>query len=115
MVEKECLAIHWAVDSLHYYLLRCPFTLYSDHALLQWPYRIKDANARINQWYLPLQPFKFKVAHRLGCRYWQPISSPAVGSGGSAREAGTLMMLCYHASYFTNTRTWRKERAELET
>ncbi|XP_064205608.1 uncharacterized protein LOC135262523 [Anguilla rostrata] len=31
-VEKECLAIRWAVGALRYYLLGRPFTLCSDHA-----------------------------------------------------------------------------------
>ncbi|XP_034086009.1 uncharacterized protein LOC117555269 [Gymnodraco acuticeps] len=65
-VEKECLAIQWAVGALRYYLLGRPFILWSDHAPLQWLHRMKDANARITQWYLPLQPFNFKVIHRPG-------------------------------------------------
>ena len=65
-VEKECLAIRWAVGSLRYYLLGRPFTLCSDHAPLQWLHRMKDTNARITWWYLALQPFNFKVVHRPG-------------------------------------------------
>ena len=57
-VERECLAIRWAVGALRYYLLGRPFTLCSDHAPLQWLHRMKDATA--------LQPFKFKVGHRPG-------------------------------------------------
>ncbi|XP_034446667.1 uncharacterized protein LOC117764737 [Hippoglossus hippoglossus] len=67
-IEKECLAIRWAVDTLRYYLLGRPFTLCSDHAPLQWLHRMKDANARITRWYLALQPFKFKVIHRPGAQ-----------------------------------------------
>lgn len=40
MVEKECLAIQWAVGALRYYLLGCSFTFWLDHALLQWLHRI---------------------------------------------------------------------------
>ncbi|XP_067236718.1 uncharacterized protein [Chanodichthys erythropterus] len=60
-VEKECLAIRWAVLTLRYYLLGREFTLCSDHAPLQWLHRMKDTNARITCWYLALQPFKFKT------------------------------------------------------
>ncbi|KAM9360126.1 uncharacterized protein ABDE67_000748 [Symphorus nematophorus] len=67
-VEKECLAIRWAVDALRYYLLGRPFTLCSDHAPLQWLHRMKDTNARITRWYLALQPFKFTVVHRPGAQ-----------------------------------------------
>ncbi len=61
-MEKECLAIRWAVLTLRYYLLGWEFTLCSDHAPLQWLHCMKD----ITRWYLALQPFKFKVVHRPG-------------------------------------------------
>ncbi|XP_051954641.1 ankyrin repeat and SOCS box protein 2 isoform X2 [Xyrauchen texanus] len=67
-IEKECLAIKWAVLTLRYYLLRWAFTLCFDHAPLQWLHRMKDANARITHWYLALQPFKFGVVHRPGAQ-----------------------------------------------
>ena len=67
-VEKECLAIRWAVGSLRYYLLGRSFTLCSDHAPLQWLHRMKDTNTRITRWYLALQPFNFKVIHRPGAQ-----------------------------------------------
>ncbi|XP_067248999.1 NACHT, LRR and PYD domains-containing protein 3-like isoform X2 [Chanodichthys erythropterus] len=54
-VEKECLAIRWAVLTLRYYLLGREFTLCSDHAPLQWLHRMKDTNARIT--HLMLQKF----------------------------------------------------------
>lgn len=62
-VEKQCLAIWWAGDSLCYYLLGHLFTLWSYHAPLQ-----RDANARITWWHLALQPFKFKVVQRPGAQ-----------------------------------------------
>ncbi len=67
-VEKECLAIRWAVLTLRYYLLGRESTLCSDHVPLQWLHRMKDTNARITRWYLALQPFKFKVVHRPGAQ-----------------------------------------------
>ncbi|XP_060790702.1 uncharacterized protein LOC132894634 [Neoarius graeffei] len=67
-IEKECLAIKWAVLALRYYLLGRPFTLCSDHAPLQWLHRMKDANAQITRWYLALQLFNFKVVHRPGAQ-----------------------------------------------
>ncbi len=81
-IEKECLAIRWAVLTLRYYLLGQEFTLCSDHAPLQWLHRMKDTNARITWWYLALQPFKFKVIHRLGVRM-----AVAMGGGAAGRRA----------------------------
>ncbi len=65
-VEKEALAVKWAVLELKYYLLGRKFTLITDHAPLQWMARAKDTNACVTQWFLALQDFHFDVRHRAG-------------------------------------------------
>ncbi|KAI2646137.1 Retrovirus-related Pol polyprotein from transposon 17.6 [Labeo rohita] len=65
-VEKEALAIKWAVLELRYYLLGRKFTLVTDHAPLQWMARAKDTNARVTRWFLALQDFHFEARHRAG-------------------------------------------------
>uniref|UniRef100_A0A8C2BR64 Gypsy retrotransposon integrase-like protein 1 n=1 Tax=Cyprinus carpio TaxID=7962 RepID=A0A8C2BR64_CYPCA len=87
-IEKECLAIRWAVLTLRYYLLGREFTLCSDHAPLQWLHRMKDTNARITRWYLALQPFKFKVIHRPGVQMAVADFLSRYG-GGACRPDGS--------------------------
>ncbi len=87
-IEKECLAIRWAVLTLRYYLLGREFTLCSDHAPLQWLHRMKDTNARITRWYLALQPFKFKVIHRPGTQMTVADFLSRNGGGGGCRPGG---------------------------
>ncbi|KAL0173009.1 hypothetical protein M9458_033320, partial [Cirrhinus mrigala] len=65
-VEKEALAVKWAVLELKYYLLGRQFTLLTDHAPLQWMARAKETNARVTRWFLALQDFHFEVRHRAG-------------------------------------------------
>ncbi|KAI2665215.1 Retrovirus-related Pol polyprotein from transposon 17.6 [Labeo rohita] len=65
-VEKEALAVKWAVLELKYYLLGRRFTLLTDHAPLQWMARAKETNARVTRWFLALQDFHFEVRHRAG-------------------------------------------------
>lgn len=65
-VEKECLAMKWAIDALRYYLLGRHFYLETDHRALQWLHRMKDANMRVAGWYLALQPYSFTVRYRSG-------------------------------------------------
>uniref|UniRef100_A0A3B3HGA7 ribonuclease H n=1 Tax=Oryzias latipes TaxID=8090 RepID=A0A3B3HGA7_ORYLA len=62
-VEKETLAIKWALDSLRYYLLGREFILETDHKALQWLNKMKDSNGRITRWYLSMQPFCFTIRH----------------------------------------------------
>lgn len=66
VVEKECLAVKWALDSFKYYLLGRRFTLETDHRALTWLGRMKDTNARITRWFLSMQPFVFDVVYRKG-------------------------------------------------
>ena len=65
-IEKECLAMKWALDSLRYYLLGREFDLDTDHRALTWIQSMKDRNARVTRWYLALQPFRFNIRHKAG-------------------------------------------------
>uniref|UniRef100_A0A3Q1EX45 Gypsy retrotransposon integrase-like protein 1 n=2 Tax=Acanthochromis polyacanthus TaxID=80966 RepID=A0A3Q1EX45_9TELE len=66
VVEKEGLAIKWALESLRYYLLGREFDLETDHRALTWIHSMKDHNSRLTRWYLSLQPFRFAVRYRKG-------------------------------------------------
>ena len=66
VVELECLAVKWALDTFKYYLLGREFTLETDHRALQWLGKMKDSNARVTRWFLSLQPFRFEVKYRAG-------------------------------------------------
>ncbi|XP_073784003.1 uncharacterized protein [Danio rerio] len=68
-VEKEALAIKWAILELRYYLLGRKFTLVTDHAPLQWMATAKNNNARVTRWFLSLQDFNFDVQHRAGASH----------------------------------------------
>ncbi|XP_061913606.1 uncharacterized protein LOC133656778 [Entelurus aequoreus] len=81
-VERECLAIRWAVGALRYYLLGRSFSLCSDHKPLQWLQRMKDANARITRWYLALQPYNFRLIHRPGVQMAVADFLSLTGGGG---------------------------------
>ena len=65
-VEKEALAVKWAIHHLRYYLWGREFTLFTDHAPLKWMAMNKDKNDRITRWFLELQDYRFKVEHKPG-------------------------------------------------
>ena len=55
IVEKECLAVKWALDTLKNYLLGRKFTLITDHAPLVWMARGKDTIDSVTRWFLSLR------------------------------------------------------------
>ena len=60
-IEKECLAIVWALKRFHVYLYGQMFTVETDHKPLSWLNRMKDTNARLTRWALQIQPYRFKL------------------------------------------------------
>lgn len=51
-IEREALAVKWALNTLKYYLLGTPFQLVTDHTPLTWLNWMKDSNARLTRWCL---------------------------------------------------------------
>lgn len=60
-MEKECLAIVWAVKKFNIYLYGKEFTLQTDHQPLIYLNRAKYENGRIMRWALFLQMYQFVV------------------------------------------------------
>ena len=65
-VEKEGLAVKWAILKFAPYLLGRTFTLVTDHRPLSWIAHHSSANARVARWAIALQPFSFTVKYRPG-------------------------------------------------
>jgi hypothetical protein len=65
-IEKECLAIVWALRTLDVYLFGRSFTVQTDHNPIRWLNDFKGKNQRLLRWSLTLQDYKFQVAHRKG-------------------------------------------------
>ncbi|XP_078515987.1 uncharacterized protein LOC144781172 [Lissotriton helveticus] len=93
VVEKEALAIKWAVESLRYYLEGREFTIYTDHAPLEWMARNKGHNDRVLRWFLSLQPYRFTTVHRKGVDQGNadylsrhPLSNPRTRRTARGRE-----------------------------
>ena len=61
VIEKECLAIVWAIQKFQNYLYGKEFTLETDHQPLVYLNKSKVANARLMRWALALQPFKIRL------------------------------------------------------
>ncbi|XP_075141564.1 uncharacterized protein LOC142217269 [Leptodactylus fuscus] len=65
-VEKECLAIVWALQHLQPYLYGRHFTVVTDHNPLTWIKRVAGQNGRLLRWSLVLQQYNYDIRHKPG-------------------------------------------------
>ena len=60
-IERECLALVWAVKRLHVFLYGREFVLQTDHQPLRYLDRTKYENDRVMRWALTLQLYRFTL------------------------------------------------------
>ena len=60
-IEKECLAVVWAIKKYLQYLYGAEFTLQTDHQPLVYINQAKYENGRVMRWAMYLQNFKIRV------------------------------------------------------
>ena len=60
-IERECLAVVWAVQKFEAFLYGREFVLEVDHEPLRAVRRGKLTNGRVLRWALTLQPFRYRV------------------------------------------------------
>jgi len=61
VIERECLAIVWAVGKLSRYLFGCQFTIQTDHKPLEFLSRGRSTSGRLSRWALILQQFNYII------------------------------------------------------
>ena len=66
VIEKELLAMVFAVRKFHPHLYGSRFTIITDHNPLQYALKIKDPTSRIARWVLALQEYSFTVQYKPG-------------------------------------------------
>ena len=68
-IEKECLAVVWAVRKFRHYLIGARFTLKTDHKPLEWLESARTSRAhsqRLERWSLELRAYEFDVIYKPG-------------------------------------------------
>lgn len=60
-VEKECLAIVWAIQKFQKYLYGQKFLLETDHSPLVYLNKSKVTNPGLMRWALSVQPYRFRI------------------------------------------------------
>ena len=65
-IEKELLAVIFAIDKFRSYLVGTKVIVYTDHATLKYLLTKKDAKPRLIRWILLLQEFELEIKDKKG-------------------------------------------------
>lgn len=65
-IERELLAVVWAVKHFKPYLYGKKFTIYTDHRPLAWLYSLKEPNSKLTNWRLRLEEYNFEIKYKKG-------------------------------------------------
>ena len=65
-MERECLAVVWAIQKFRAYLEGYHFTVITGHSSLRWLHNLKNPNGRLARWALSLLEYDFEIVHRKG-------------------------------------------------
>ena len=65
VIQRECLAIVWAMKQFRHYLLGRTFQLMTDHTPLQW-LAAQKMDGLLCRWALAIQEFSFEIVYRKG-------------------------------------------------
>ena len=63
VIQRECLAIIFALKQFRHYLLGCKFSLLTDHVPLQW-LSSQKMEGLLARWALAFQEYDFTIVHR---------------------------------------------------
>lgn len=79
-VQKEALAVVWAIKTLRPYLERTRFVVRSDQASLSWIFKsVSVDNAKLSRFRLKVGEHDFVVKHYPGKqKTWSPTASPEI-------------------------------------
>ena len=65
-IEKELLAIIYAVKTFRPYIYGRKFLIYTDHRPLVWLWKLKEPNSKLLRWKLRLEEYDFEVIYKKG-------------------------------------------------
>lgn len=65
LIQRECLAIIFALKQFRYYLLGRPFILFTDHAPLQW-LSSQKMEGLLSRWALVMQEYDMQIKYQKG-------------------------------------------------
>ena len=65
-IEKELLAVIFAVEHFRPYLYGQQFTLVTDHRPLVWLHNVRDPTSRLMRWRIKLNEYDYEIVYKPG-------------------------------------------------
>ena len=66
ITEQECLAVKWAINYFHQYLISKKFRVITDHSALKTLMTTQIPKGRRARWIMDLENYDFIIEHRAG-------------------------------------------------
>ena len=102
IIEKELLAVVYALEKFWSYILGSKIVIYTDHAALKYLLSKKETKPRLIRWVLLLQEFDLKIKDKKGSKnsvadYLSHLHSPSVGDIDDSFLDEYLLAISSHA------------------
>ena len=69
-IEKEFLAVVFALEKFRSYIVGSPVTIFTDHAALKYLLSKQDTKPRLTRWILLCQEFNLTIKDKRGSKMW---------------------------------------------
>ncbi|CAH2087564.1 unnamed protein product [Euphydryas editha] len=114
-IERECLAIVWAIKHFRPYLYGRKFIIYTDHKPLAWLDSYKDTSSKFTRWRLRLQDFDYEIIYKKGNQNSNAdaLSRIKVNATNSDNEGHSMVVNVDNEKLTTKQRTERNDSSTL--
>lgn len=108
-IERECLAIIWAVKHFRPYLYGRKFIIYTDHKPLSWLEAQQDSSSKLTRWRLRLLDYDYDIVYKKGKQNTNADALSRIKVNALSDDDGQSMKVNFDSRDQTLTQTKRQD------